>query len=109
MVLETLVLGSLMVTAYRSVPEQTDSSPNWTSIGEHVSKYGCAVSQDLLASGKVMYGDILAVEGIGTCVVNDCTHSRHTNLVDKWVSTHAEEKAIVPKKRQVLRIRSVQK
>ncbi len=105
MVIETLVLGQLMVTAYRSVREQTDSTPFITSIGEHVSKFGCAASQDLLASGKVKYGDFLVIEGVGSCLVNDTTNSRHTRLIDKWVSTYEEEKALKPAYRKVTRIR----
>lgn len=105
MLIETLVLGQLMVTAYRSVPEQTDDSPFITSIGHRTHPFGCAVSQDLLASGKVKYGDFLHIEGVGSCVVNDTTHERHTNLVDKWVETYAQEKALKPAYRKVIRVR----
>jgi 3D (Asp-Asp-Asp) domain-containing protein len=105
MLIETLVLGSMYVTAYRSVPEQTDDSPFITSIGHHTHPYGCAVSQDLLASGAVRYGDFLIIEGSGTCVVNDTTHERHSRLVDRWVSTYEEEKALKPSYRKVIRVR----
>lgn len=105
MVIETLVLGQLMVTAYRSIPKQTDNTPFITSIGHRTHPFGCAVSRDLLASGKVAYGDYLIIDGIGTCVVNDTTAIRHINLVDKWVSSYDEEKALKPGKRNVIRIR----
>ncbi len=105
MLIETLVLGQLMVTAYRSVPEQTDDSPFITSIGHHTHPFGCAVSQDLLASGDVKYGDYLYIEGVGSCVVNDTTNERHAKLVDKWVSSYAEEKALKPSYRKVIRVR----
>jgi 3D (Asp-Asp-Asp) domain-containing protein len=105
MLIETLVLGQMMVTAYRSVPQQTDSSPFHTSIGHHTHPYGCAVSQDMLASGEVKYGDFLSIEGVGTCVVNDTTAARHVRLVDKWVATYEEEKALKPSYRKVIRVR----
>jgi 3D (Asp-Asp-Asp) domain-containing protein len=102
---ETLVLGLMLVTAYQSVPEQTDDSPFITSIGHHVNPFGCAVSQDMLASGQVKYGDYLCIEGIGCKVVNDTTAPRHSRLVDIWVSSYAEEKALPPRMRKVVRIR----
>jgi 3D (Asp-Asp-Asp) domain-containing protein len=105
MLLETLVLGMLQVTAYRSVPQQTDSSPYYTSIGHRTHAYGIAVSQDLLKSGKVKYGDYLCVEKQGCYVVNDCMNARHTNAIDIWVPTYAAEKAIPPQRRQVVRVR----
>lgn len=105
MLIETLVLGSMMVTAYRSVPEQTDASPFITSIGHHTHPYGCAASQDLLASGRVKYGDYLVIQGVGSCVVNDTTNARHTNLIDVWVESYEQEKALKPAFRQVTRVR----
>jgi 3D (Asp-Asp-Asp) domain-containing protein len=105
MVIETLVLGQLMLTAYRSVPQQTDDSPFITSIGHHTHPYGIAVSQDLLATGKVKYGDYLCVERLGCYVVNDTMNQRHTNSADIWVATYEQEKAIPPKLRKVVRIR----
>lgn len=42
------LVGSLQVTAYRSLPGQTDDTPNYTSTNEHVRPGGVAVSQDLL-------------------------------------------------------------
>jgi 3D (Asp-Asp-Asp) domain-containing protein len=105
MVIETLVLGQLMLTAYRSVPQQTDDSPFITSIGHRTHPYGIAVSQDLLAAGKVKYGDYLCVERLGCYVVNDTMNQRHTNSADIWVATYEQEKAIPPKLRKVVRIR----
>jgi 3D (Asp-Asp-Asp) domain-containing protein len=105
MVIETLVLGQLMVTAYRSVPEQTDDSPFITSIGHPTHPFGCAVSQDLLASGQIKYGDTVCVEGLKCCIANDTMNARHTNWVDIWVATYAEEKALKPARRRVVRVR----
>jgi 3D (Asp-Asp-Asp) domain-containing protein len=94
MILEALLLGTLTITSYRPVPAQTDASPTWTSIGDRTTKFGCAVSQDLLKSGKIHYGDILYIEGYGTKVVNDTMHPRHKNAIDMLVFTHDEEKAV---------------
>lgn len=105
MLLETLVLGMLQVTAYRSVPAQTDASPFHTSIGHRTHPFGAAVSQDLLKSGKVKYGDYICVDTLGCYVANDTMNARHTNSVDIWVPTYSAEKAIPPQKRQVIRVR----
>lgn len=103
--IEALVL-TLFVTAYRSVPDQTDSSPFVTSIGHRTHPYGCAVSQDLLKSKQVSYGDYLCVEGLGCYVVNDTMNPRMKHSIDIWVATWAQEKSITPMKRQVIRVRA---
>lgn len=94
MIFKAILLGVLTVTSYRPVASQTDSSPTWTSIGDRTTKFGCAVSQDLLKSGAVHYGDVLYIEGYGKRVVNDTMNKRHTNHVDLLVFTHGEEKVI---------------
>jgi 3D (Asp-Asp-Asp) domain-containing protein len=102
--IETVVLV-LYVTAYRSVPDQTDDTPFITSIGEHVSKFGCAVSQDLLASGQVKYGDYLCIDGQKCCLVNDTMNIRNMNAADIWVATKEEERAVRPGRRHAMRVR----
>lgn len=87
-------LGLLKVTSYQPVAQQTDPSPTWTSIGDRTTKFGCAVSQDLLKSGAVKYGDILYIEGFGYRVVNDCMNERMKNSVDLLVFTYQEEKRV---------------
>ena len=67
---------------------------------------GAAVSQDLLASGKVRYRDVLFVPGIGYRIVNDCTHPRLRNTVDIFVYTFDQEKAIKPFRSPVYVIRT---
>lgn len=108
LVLITVLLGQLTVTAYRSVPSQTDNSPWITSIGERVHPHGVAVSQDLLCkagklcrrtrqgcqANKLHYGDVLYIENLGLKVVNDCMNERHKNHLDVWVSTKKEEKYV---------------
>lgn len=101
-----LVSTFATITSYQPIPSQTDSSPTWTSIGDRTTKYGVAVSRDLLASGLVKYGDVLKIEGIpGLRVVNDTMNKRHKNAVDILVFTHAEEKRIGTRKGRVWRIR----
>jgi 3D (Asp-Asp-Asp) domain-containing protein len=100
-----VLLGLLQVTSYRSVPEQTDTSPYYTSIGVHVHPHGVAVSQDLLRSHQVAYGDVLYIDGYGYFIVNDCMAARMTNAVDIWVETYEQEKKIGLRYRQVYVLR----
>ena len=96
LVLTALLIGNMTITAYRSIPRQTDASPWITSIGERVHPHGVAVSRDLLVQngGTLNYGDLVYVEGFGFKVVNDCMHKRHKQAIDIWVATYKEEKAI---------------
>lgn len=89
-----VVLSTVTLTSYRSVPNQTDSSPFITSIGHHVHAYGAAVSQDLLASGEICYGDVVLIPGHGLRVINDTMNKRHKRWIDLWVATYAEEKSV---------------
>lgn len=105
--IEAILISSFtLVTAYRPVPEQTKPECRGrygctTSIGENVSMLGAAVSQDLLASGKVRYRDVLFIPGIGYRIVNDCTHHRLRNTVDVFVYTLDQEKAVKPHRSSV--------
>jgi hypothetical protein len=102
-----LLNQNMTVTSYRSIQAQTDSSPNYTSIGDRTHKGGCAVSRDLLTrwKGPVNYGDYLYIEGMGIYQVNDVmgdtgydkdTHKRFKirEHIDIWVASHDEEKKI---------------
>lgn len=86
LVLTAVFIGNLTLTSYRSVPGQTDDTPNITSIGEKTSIAGVAVSQDLLCpaclklhrrcdhpevAGHIHYGDCLFIESVGLRVAND--------------------------------------
>lgn len=116
MMAQLIVLGVLTVTSYRPVAEQTRPECTsrfhcTTSIDDGVTKFGVAVSQDLLKSGRVHYGDILWVDGFGYRVVNDCMGLvRHqggkvvpiTNSIDLMVFTRDEEKAIGTRHKKVL-------
>lgn len=112
MVLELMLIGALQVTSYRSLVNQTDSTPFHTATGEHVHSKGVAVSRDLLCPrsygktrlhkkevcpykyGKLHYGDFIWVKGYGIRVINDVMHERHKKSIDLWVSSHNEERAI---------------
>lgn len=87
----------MTVTAYRSVPAQTDDSPFITSIGERTCQHGIAVSQDLLKQWKVQYHDWVYIENIGPKQVTDCMNKRYKNHIDIWVATEQEEHKIYKK------------
>lgn len=110
MIAQAILLGVLTVTSYRPTPEQTKPECTnrfhcTTSIDDGVTKFGVAVSQDLLKSGTVHYGDVLYVEGYGYRVVNDCMGERHRNAIDLMVLTRQDEKAIGVRHKKVLLIR----
>jgi 3D (Asp-Asp-Asp) domain-containing protein len=93
LIIKTIFLGVLQVTSYRSIPRQTKPSGcEWTANGSHVSEIGVAVSQDLLLSGQIKYGDWVYIEDIGLKQVFDCMNSRHKNRLDVWVRTKDEER-----------------
>src|SRR6185295_18965861 len=109
-----LLLGNLTVTSYRSVPNQTDSSPYFTSTGERVHKGGAAISRDLLKrwGGPVDYGDYVLIEGFGIYKINYCMGQtkwdkvNHKRIpikkpIDIWVSSLEEERRINISKRKV--------
>lgn len=102
-------IGSFTVTSYRSVPLQTDASPFYTSIGEHVCNDGIAVSQDLLKNGTFKYGEWIYIPNIGMKRVNDTMNVRFTNRMDVWVPSLDEEKRFHKrfriKKHQIYKVR----
>lgn len=87
-----VLIGTFNVTSYRSVVEQTDDSPFITSIGQRVCGHGIAVSQDMLKSRAVKYGDWVYVENVGMKQINDTMNIRHKNRFDVWVSSLKEER-----------------
>lgn len=131
-ILTLILIGTLQVTSYRPVPEQTDSSPNYTSIGVHVEPGGAAISRDLLCgacmrlhrrcdhpnvSDKIHYGQWLYIEDYGFVCVNDVMGDYASekvkgkwkrfpirNHIDIFVKTYKEEASINVKKRKVYKI-----
>jgi hypothetical protein len=94
-----VLLGTMTITSYQPIPAQTkpecrDRYHCTTSIDDGITQYGAAVSQDLLKSGQVHYGDVLEIEGLGLRVVNDTMNKRHKHHVDLLVFSYAEEKKI---------------
>ena len=102
--LMVVFIGNLTVTSYRSVPQQTDSSPYHTSTGERVSLSGAAISQDLLCGAcrklygrcrhpeyekKIHYGDLLYSKIFGFRTISDCMgkHSRRTVMTKNGKKT----------------------
>lgn len=115
-----LLNSSMVITAYRSVPSQTDSSPNFTSIGDRTHTGGVAVSRDLLTrwKGPLNYGDYLYIYGLGIYqvndVMNDTTYDKQTHKrykirqhIDIWVSSHDEEKKIGIQHHRVFLIKGI--
>lgn len=132
LVLVAILIGELTVTSYRSVPQQTDSTPYHTSTGAHVEPGGVAISRDLLCGAcrklhkrcahpeytkKIHYGDWLFVEGYGFRFVNDCMSDTSdirvkgkrkkrliSNQIDIWVRSYKEERTVGIKKLNVYKI-----
>lgn len=109
-----VLLGTMTITAYQPIPAQTkpecrDRYHCTTSIDDGITQYGVAVSQDMLRSGKVRYGDILDIEGFGLRVVNDTMAKRMHNHVDLLVFSYAEEHKVGTKHRRVWVMRSKEK
>lgn len=96
LLLSIVFVGSLHISGYQSLISQTDSSPYYTSTGEHVSERGCAVSQDLLKvnGGPIEYGDLLYIDGIGFRFANDCMNKRIHKGVDIWCKNREQEHRI---------------
>ena len=99
MITKLVLLGMLQVTSYRPIPAQTKPECRnrhacETSIGDGITRYGVAVSQDLLESGVVHYGDVLYVEDYGWRIVNDAMGPKARNAIDLMVFTRDEEKAV---------------
>lgn len=109
MIVTAIFLGVLQVTSYQPVaaqtkPECTDRHHCETSIGDGITMYGAAASQDLLQSGRLHYGDVVYVPGYGYRVINDTMAKRITNAIDLLVFTRAEEKKVGVRHLRIYRI-----
>lgn len=111
MIASAILLGVLTVTSYQPIPAQTDASPTWTSIGDRTTKFGVAVSQDMLKDGRIQYGDVLYIPGVlhPYRVVNDCMNARLRNSIDLLVFTHAEERRVGTRHLKVYLIKGEEK
>lgn len=109
-----VLLGTMTVTSYQAIPAQTKPTclnrhQCETSIGDGITQFGVAMSQDLLKSGQVHYGDVIEVEGIGLRVVNDTMNKRHKRHVDLLVFSYAEEHKIGTQHRRVWLVHHIDK
>ena len=80
------------VSAYNSVPSQTNSEPTVTAWGDNLKPgmKAVAVSPDLLDEG-LSHGSKLSIEGLkGKYVVLDKTNSRFTRRVDVYMGVDVE-------------------
>jgi 3D (Asp-Asp-Asp) domain-containing protein len=80
------------VSAYNSVPSQTNSEPDVTAWGDKLKPgmKAVAVSPDLLDEG-LSHGSKVKIEGLeGTYVVLDKTNARFTKRVDVYMGVDVE-------------------
>ena len=76
------------VTAYASVPEQTDDTP-------FVTAHNTRVRDGIVASNTFPFGTLIKIPkyfGDKVFVVDDRMNSRKKNFVDVWMPTKAEAK-----------------
>jgi hypothetical protein len=132
LILIATLIGNLTITSYRPVKEQTDSSPFYTSTGEHVRAGGAAASRDILCDVcmklhqrcqfteyvmKLHYGDWLYIDRYGYRQVNDVmgeyTKQRVKGKVvripikrqiDIFVWTYEQEKSVNVQKLDVFKV-----
>jgi len=71
------------VTAYNSVPAQTDGTPCIAADGSDICKR-YAEGELICASNAVPFGTHLSVEGYGLCTVADRMNPRYTDRVDVY-------------------------
>lgn len=107
--IELVLLGTLTLTSYQPVPAQTKPECKnrhdcETSIGDGITKYGAAASQDLLASGRLHYGSIIFVPGFGYRVINDTMAAKNHNAIDLLVFTRKEEKHVGVRHLKIYRV-----
>lgn len=78
------VMQSIPVTAYNSVPWQTDATPCIGAQGTDICAY-LEAGSNTCAANFVPLGTVLEVEGLGTCVVRDRMNARYYYRVDWYM------------------------
>ncbi len=73
------------VSAYNPLPGQTDSTPLITASNQAVRQGICALSRDLEKWFNLRFGDLIYLEGIGTCEFQDRMNKRKRNQVDLFM------------------------
>jgi len=69
-----------VVTAYNSIPEQTDATPEIAANGENIMRL--YEKGDLTCAASMPFGTKLEVPGFGTCVVRDRLAKKYSDRVD---------------------------
>ncbi len=77
-------MTSIPVTAYNSVPGQTDATPCIGAQGTDICAY-LEAGSNTCAANFVPLGTVLEVEGLGTCVVRDRMNARYYYRVDWYM------------------------
>ncbi|MFH1767164.1 MAG: hypothetical protein ABH826_03665 [Patescibacteria group bacterium] len=77
-------MSSIPVTAYNSVPWQTDATPCIGAQGTDICAY-LEAGSNTCAANFVPLGTVLEVEGLGTCVVRDRMNARYFYRVDWYM------------------------
>lgn len=82
------IVREVLVTAYNSVPDQTDDTPFEAAWGDNLEEGMkiIAVSRDLEKVGLTR-GTIVHVDGLGEYKVLDRMHYRKTNQIDIYMGT----------------------
>lgn len=72
------------VTAYNSVPEQTDGDPCIAADGTDICE-ALRRGERTCAANCLPFGSVVDVPGFGTCVVRDRTASRYGSRIDLYL------------------------
>lgn len=71
-----------IVTAYNSVPEQTDGSPCISADGSNICElleYG-----EVTCAASLPFGSVLWIDGLGTCTVHDRLAQKYSGRIDLY-------------------------
>ncbi len=76
---------TVTVTAYSPSVDETDSTPYITASNTRVRDGICALSRDIEKELDLRFGDMIYLEGIGTCEFQDRMHKRMRRTVDLFI------------------------
>lgn len=80
---------NIPVTAYNSVPWQTDDTPCIGAQGTDICAY-LEAGSNTCAANFLPLGTVIEVEGLGTCVVRDRMNARYFYRVDWYLGMDVE-------------------
>jgi 3D (Asp-Asp-Asp) domain-containing protein len=81
-----------VVTAYNSVPEQTDGDPCIAADGTDICE-ALRRGEGTCAANCLPFGSVLDIPGLGACVVRDRTASRYGSRIDLYLGGRDQIKA----------------